>query len=200
MRKPSNMGGSLRHSLKWDMMPLGFEPHSVRLPRRCSGKESTCQGRIHKRYGFNHWVGKIPWRKKWQPTPVFLLGKFCGQRSLVGYSPGCHKELDMTEDTYTRKHSLTTEPVPQAGCCTFPTSCMCARSQLCPALCNPMDCSLPGSSVHSIFQARMLECITVSFSGGSFQPRDQTHIFCIACIGRWNLSHGATWEARHSTG
>ena len=38
-----------------------------------SGKESTCQCRRHKRCGFNPWVRKIPWRRKWQPTPVFLL-------------------------------------------------------------------------------------------------------------------------------
>ena len=46
---------------------------------------------------FSSWVGKIPWRRKWQPIPVFLLGKSHGQRSLVGYSPwGCN-ELDTTE-------------------------------------------------------------------------------------------------------
>ena len=44
------------------------------------------------RYGFNPWVGKIRWRRKWQPTPVFLPGKSHGQRSLVGYSPWGHKE------------------------------------------------------------------------------------------------------------
>ena len=43
------------------------------------------------------WVGKIPWRRKWQPTPVFLPEKSYGQRSLAGYSPLCHKELDTTE-------------------------------------------------------------------------------------------------------
>ena len=47
--------------------------------------------------GFDLWVGKIPWRRKWQPTPVLLLGKSHGQRSLLGYSPWDHKELDMTE-------------------------------------------------------------------------------------------------------
>ena len=47
--------------------------------------------------GFDPWVGKIPWRRKWQPTPVFLPGKFHGQRSLVGYSPWGRKESDMTE-------------------------------------------------------------------------------------------------------
>ena len=49
--------------------------------------------------GFNLWVGKIPWRKKWQPTPVFLPGESHGQRSLAGYSPLGDKELDMTEVT-----------------------------------------------------------------------------------------------------
>ena len=45
---------------------------------------------------FSPWVGKIPWRRKWQPTPVFLPGKFHGQRSLAGYSPWGHKESDTT--------------------------------------------------------------------------------------------------------
>ena len=49
-----------------------------------SGKESACQCRRHK---FNSWVRKIPWRRKWQPTPVFFPGKSHGQRSLAGYSP-----------------------------------------------------------------------------------------------------------------
>ena len=46
--------------------------------------------------GFDSWVGKIPWRKTCHPTPVFLPGEFHGQRSLVGYSPYGHRELDMT--------------------------------------------------------------------------------------------------------
>ena len=46
---------------------------------------------------FDPWVGKIPWRRKWQPTPVFLPGKSHGGRSLVGYSPWGRKELDTTE-------------------------------------------------------------------------------------------------------
>jgi len=52
-----------------------------------------------KRLGFNPWVGKIPWRRAWQPTPVFLHGESHGQRSLVGYRPWGCKELDMTEAT-----------------------------------------------------------------------------------------------------
>ena len=49
------------------------------------------------RPGFDLWVGKIPWRRKWQPTPVLLPGKSHGQRSLVGYGPWGHKESDTTK-------------------------------------------------------------------------------------------------------
>ena len=64
------------------------------VPWWLSSKESTCQCR---RPGFNPWVGKIPWRSKWQPIPVFLPGKSHGQRSLAGYSLWSLKELDTTE-------------------------------------------------------------------------------------------------------
>ena len=67
------------------------------LPRWLSGKESACQCRRCRRHGFDPWVGKIPWRRAWQTTPVFLPGKFHGQRSLVGYRPWGHKESDATE-------------------------------------------------------------------------------------------------------
>ena len=58
-----------------------------RLPGGAGGKEPSCQCRGHRRPGFNPWVGKIPWRGTWQPTPVFLPGESHGQRSLAGYSP-----------------------------------------------------------------------------------------------------------------
>ena len=64
-----------------------------------NGKEPACQFRRHERCGFDPWVGKIPWRKKWQRTPVFLLGESYGQRSLAGYSPWDRKESDVTEVT-----------------------------------------------------------------------------------------------------
>ena len=57
------------------------------IPTWCSGKESACQCRRHKRLRFDPWVGKIPWKRAWRPTPAFLPGKFHGQRSLTGYSP-----------------------------------------------------------------------------------------------------------------
>ena len=51
------------------------------------------------RRGFDPWVGKILWRRAWQPTPVFLPGESCEQNSLVDYDTQCHTELDMTEVT-----------------------------------------------------------------------------------------------------
>ena len=62
--------------------------------------------------GFDPWVGKIPWRREWQPTLVFLPGESHGQRSLVGYSPLVLKELDMTAHMYT--HERYVRP-PRAG-------------------------------------------------------------------------------------
>ena len=64
------------------------------FPGGSDGKESTLKcGRP----GFDPWVRKMPWRREWQPTPIFLPGKFHGQRSLAGYSPCGHKESATTE-------------------------------------------------------------------------------------------------------
>ena len=60
------------------------------------------------RPGFDPWVGKIPWRRKWQPIPVFLPGESHGQRSLAGYSPQGLKESDTTERLHTHKLSWVT--------------------------------------------------------------------------------------------
>ena len=63
------------------------------IPGSSSGKEPTCQCRSRKRRGLSPWVEKIPWRKKWQPTLVFLPGEPHGQRNLVGYSPESQRAL-----------------------------------------------------------------------------------------------------------
>ena len=69
-----------------------------------SGKESTCRCRRHR---FDPWLRKIPWNRKWQPTPVFLLGKSHGQRSLAGYSPWGCKESDTTGQLHTHTPTMT---------------------------------------------------------------------------------------------
>ena len=71
----------------------------IGLPGGTSDKESACQCRRCKSCGFNPWVSKVPWRREWQPTPVFLPGESHGQRSLVGYGPWGLKEFDTTEVT-----------------------------------------------------------------------------------------------------
>ena len=68
--------------------------------------------------------------------------------------------------------------------------------QLCPTPCDPINCSLPGSSVHGMLQARILEWITIPFSKASSQPRNLTYVSCIA--GGF-CTHRATWEANTYT-
>ena len=77
--------------------------------------------------------------------------------------------------------------------------CYCLADKSYPTLCDPKDCSPPGSSVHETSQTRKLEWVAVPFSRGSSQPRDRTHI---SCIGRQILYLWATWEAwnRRSVG
>jgi len=52
-----------------------------------SSKEPACQWRRYKKHGFNPWFRKMPWKRKWQPIPVFLPGDSHGQKSVAGYSP-----------------------------------------------------------------------------------------------------------------
>ena len=76
-------------------------------------------------------------------------------------------------------------------------SCLCAKLlHSCPTLCNPVDCSLPGSSVHGIVQARILEWVAMPSSRGSSQLKDRIRVSCIFCIDRQILYHWATWEAQ----
>ena len=82
--------GAPRHK-DWPFAPGFPAPGPLRW---LSGKESTCQCR---RCGYDPWVRKISWKRKWQPSRVFLPGKSCGLRSLVGYSPRGHKERHTTE-------------------------------------------------------------------------------------------------------
>ena len=63
---------------------------------------------------------------------------------------------------------------------TYSNSC----DQFCPTLCNLIDCSLPGTSVHGTVQARILEWVAISSSRGLSQPRDQTPVSWVSCIGR----------------
>ena len=79
------------------------------------GKEYTCYCRRCKKHGFSPWVGKMPWRRAWQPTPVFLPGEAHGQRNLVGHSPWGPKEPDTTEGL-SHGNSIHEEAFSKTGC------------------------------------------------------------------------------------
>ena len=81
--------GSGLDTITYDMLLVNL----FGLPRYRSSKESACQCR---RGGLDPWVRNIPWRRKWQPTLVFLPGKSHGQRNLVGYTPWGCREPDTT--------------------------------------------------------------------------------------------------------
>ena len=134
---------------------------------------------------------RFPWRRKWQPTPVILPGKSHGQRSQAGCSPWGSKSVEYTEQLnnnkiYSQSHSVL---------------CSAQSLQSRPTLCNRMDQSPPGSSVHGILQARILEWVAMLSSRGSSQSRDRIHISCVTCFaGRFftteppgKTSHTANW-------
>ena len=114
---------------------------------------------------------KIPWRRKRQPTPVFLAGKSHGQRSLVGYCPWSCKESDTTkQQTLAFCTFLCCAEVFCCFFCLFVFSIvplvyfcfccyylwLCVSHSVMSDFCNPMDCSPPGSSVHRILQTTIL--------------------------------------------
>ena len=69
------------------------------FPGGTSGKESTCHAVVARNMGLTSGLGRFPWSRKWPSIPVFLPGKFHGQRSLAGYSSWGRKESDTTEHT-----------------------------------------------------------------------------------------------------
>ena len=84
----------------------GIKLQKLPLPKWYSGEESTCQCRSHWRPRFCSWVGKIHWRRKWQPAPGFLTGIFHGQKSLTDYSHRVTKSWTQpsTHTTHTQTH------------------------------------------------------------------------------------------------
>ena len=78
--------------------------------------------------------------------------------------------------------------------CVCVCDCVCSVTQSCLTLWDPRDSSPPGSSVHGIFQVKLLNWVALSYSRWSSQPRDQTWVSCVSCIGRWILYHCTTWE------
>ena len=153
--------------------------HTYGLPWWLSGKVPTCQCR---RWRFDSWLGKIPWKRKWQPSPVLLLGESHGQRSLAGYSlaaaaaaakslQSCPTLCDPTDGSppgfpvpgILQARTLDWVAISFSNAWKWKVESEVAQS--CLTLHNTMDHSLPGSSIHGVFQARVLDSFSLlSFS------------------------------------
>ena len=154
------------------------------LPRWCSGKQSTCQCRRCKRHGLRtlHWENPLEeemathpsilaWRMPWTEEPGGLQYCCCC----------CQVTLVVSDSVRPHRWQPTRFPCPwyspgkNTGVgCHFLLQCMKVKSerevaQLCPTLSDPMDCSLPGASIHGVCQARVLEWGAIAFSGATVQ-------------------------------
>ena len=137
-----------------------------------SGKVSACWCR---RLGFDSLVRKIPWRRKWKPTPVFLPGKSQGQKSLVGYSPWGHTESDMT-DRLTLKAWSTLSELMKLGTETF-----CSKDRTYSA----HKAGLPGSQLAPLptgTDSAAYSADYAAYSTGIFAVYKQFRHFCLL----WN--------------
>ena len=119
----------------------------------------------------------------------YLLGLFCCYAVASGFSIWDIICLHCGRWTYISTSTLAVLHTSTVYTCTG------SGAQLCPTLCIPVDdYSPPGSCVHGVIQARILEWVAISSCRGSSPPRDGTGVSCGSCIGRCTLSHCATWE------
>ena len=179
--------------------------HFLGFPSGSAGKESTCNvGDL----GLIPGSGRSPREGNSYPLQYSGLEKFHAP-----YRPWGRKEPDTTErlalslgrrgltvligSCKLHSHSFycACACLSRNSFCYNQVSCVWSVAQSCPILCNPLDCSPPGSSIHGISQARILEWGAISFSRRPSRPRDWTWVSCISCIGRWTLYHWATGEA-----
>ena len=93
------LGGHACPSLPWLHTVFGDHSPPDGASQMVLVYHPICQCGRHKRWEFDPWIWKIPWKRAWQPTPIFLPGESHGQRSLAGYSPWGYKESDTTEHT-----------------------------------------------------------------------------------------------------
>ena len=170
------------------------------LPGGARGKECLTRQEMQETRVQSLGQGKIPWNRKSQPEPIFLSRKSHGQRNLAGYSLCGQRESDNDSAAEQASRASTLEPdfinsypalatnqwdgFGQRHNFTVPQflSCVVLRAQSHPTLCDPMDCSPLGSSVHGIFQARILEQVALSYARGSSQLKDRTHVSCVSCL------------------
>ena len=141
-------------------------------------KESACQCRRHR---FDPWVGKIPWSRKWQPTLVFLPGKFHVQRSLVGNSPRGCKESDTAE------HTCTLEQL-ELACHNYRSHLLQSRLRT-PLTATKIQCNLIKKNLESLFLSSFSLSNVVSW------PRLQGESVTDLPLPVWKASsdHVTTW-------
>ena len=131
-------------------------------------KESSCKAGDEGRQEFNPWVGKIPWRRAWKHTPVFLPGESHGERGAWWVQSIVLQRVGREGRNLARTHT------------SFHVVIFVVQSLSHVWLYDSMDCGPPGSSVHEILQVRILEWVVTSFSWGSSWSRNRTQVSCIA--------------------
>ena len=125
-----------------------------------------------------------------QPTRLLRPRDFPGQE----YWSGCHCLLRILPCGCVKKPSVKNSPIWLKGWRVY-VRVKVLVAQLCLTLFDPMDCSLPGSSIHGILQGRILEWVAIPSSRGSSPPRDWIPV---SCIGRWILYHLSHWEVQYT--
>ena len=122
--------------------------------------------------------------KLWNSDSWKIISFFSGRKHPCHEIP-CLQGLRVVDESFQNYHYRYRVPYIRT------ILCMCCDYL---TLCDPMDPSRTGSSVHGIFQARIPEQVVISYSRVSSWPRDGNCVFCVACIGRWSLYHCATGE------
>ena len=174
----------------WTAEPGGQSMRSQRVGHNWATKHSTASA-----YQFSFcFIFVMPFFSQifcWWSIFLPLIEKY----SLIDFN-NCvcrcnhHSRQDVEHWCYPQKVASCLFPI--SGPCSCLSVCMhaCSVAQSCLTLCNPMGCRPSGSSVHGIFQARIVQWVAISYSKGSSQPRDRTHISCISWTGRQILYHG----------
>ena len=165
----------------WEFLTLSC---FMGFPGGSDSKESACQGR---KPAFDPWIRKIPWRREWLPTPVFLPGECYGQRSLVGYIPWGCKESDTTEGI-------------TLSCCFSPPSFW---HQLCWQLFQHHFNNSQKHQLgvqHCVQFWRLLPRVNTVSMGEGLTPQDWPHSRCHWHIGSPESHHSPLWLARTAPG
>ena len=153
LMSPASAGGFFTINVAWEARAT-WEASSMHKPPQFLGLPGGSDGRIHlqcSRPGFDPWVGKVPWRWKWLPTPVFWLQEFHGQGSLAGYCPWGCKESDMTEQLLLSPIPLQSIPLSQKKSTAW--TLLSAPSSVLLSEAGPPDYNIfyQGNMIHKIF-------------------------------------------------